>query len=126
MLHVSEAADSQVNKISNRSLSQEDLTQASRKIKDRHEFHICYHSYPHYSSVRLIGHAQGKTLTMIRLSELFEKYPAATKANLISSDQNNTKIPKLVKQSSVLSSPTTTEAESECAVSRRILAAVDI
>ncbi|KAI0981771.1 hypothetical protein GJ496_000307 [Pomphorhynchus laevis] len=58
MLLVSEAADSQVNKISNRSLSQKDLTQASRKSKDGHEFHICYHSYPHYSSVRLIGDAQ--------------------------------------------------------------------
>ncbi|KAI0978938.1 hypothetical protein GJ496_001074 [Pomphorhynchus laevis] len=67
-----------------------------------------------------------KMLTIIRLSELLEKYPAATKANFTSSDQNNTKIPKLVKLSSVLSSPATTEAESECAVSRRILAAVHI
>ncbi|KAI0980038.1 hypothetical protein GJ496_001410 [Pomphorhynchus laevis] len=104
----------------------QNLTQSSRESKDRHELHICYHSYPHYSSVRLIGDARGKTLTMIRLSELFEKYTAATKANLTSSDQNNIKIPKLVKLSSVLYSTATTEAESECAVSRRILAAVDI
>ncbi|KAI0987648.1 hypothetical protein GJ496_003674 [Pomphorhynchus laevis] len=76
--------------------------------------------------MRLIGDARGKTPTMIRLSELFEKYPAATKANFTSSNQNNTKIPKLVKLSSVLSSPTTTEDESECAISRKILAAVDI
>ncbi|KAI0981466.1 hypothetical protein GJ496_010663 [Pomphorhynchus laevis] len=79
MLLVSETADNQVNKISNRSLAREDLIQASRKSKDRDELHICYHSYPHYSSVMLIGDARGKTLTMIGLSELFEKYPVRQK-----------------------------------------------